>query len=97
MGTNSSVIMVPTSKPLIMATAMLAYIGSLSNGSIPRMVVKDASNTGLAREIVAFMRAACFAAPLAIRFSASFKSTIAFFTIIPISPNEPMIAIKVNG
>ena len=49
MGTNSKVMSVPTSNPLMMATAILAYMGSVSKGTIPRMVVNDASNTGRVR------------------------------------------------
>ncbi len=88
---------VPTTSPLIIATAILAYIGSVRSGTIPIIVVNDVSSTGRVRDMVAFTSALNFSTPLAISISASSISTIAFFTIIPINPNEPIIAMKVNG
>ena len=81
-----------------MVIAIELYIGSVTRGIIPTIVVSDAINTGRTLETVASTTAVYggFFSSVCSLFISS-TSTIAFFTIIPINPNIPMIAINVIG
>ena len=89
--------MVPIARPLMMVTAIAEYIGSVISGSIPRMVVRLAIITGRVRLTVAFTTASYGCIPSSVSRVISSTSTMPFFTIIPISPMKPMIAMNVNG
>ena len=49
--------MVPTVRPPMMVMAIELYMGSVTRGIIPTMVVSDAISTGRTRETVASMTA----------------------------------------
>ena len=57
MGTNTRVISVPTNSPAIIATAIDPYMGSLTNGIIPNIVVNEAIVTGRTLDMVASITA----------------------------------------
>ena len=89
---------VPTASPPMMVIAMELYIGSVTSGSMPTIVVRDAISTGLTLDTVASTTAVYgdFFSSVCNLFISS-TSTIAFFTIMPISPIIPIIAMNVIG
>ena len=71
-------------------------MASVSNGIIPKIVVKAAIITGRRRLWALSIKAVTGSVPCPICKVISSISTIPFFMIIPINPNVPTMATKLN-
>ena len=87
---------VPNSNPPMIEAANEPNIASGNSGIIPRIVVSEAIITGRRRLWELSINAVTGSTPWLICNVISSISTIPFFIIIPINPNVPTIATKLN-